>query len=646
MAMSSDSKITRLYVVDQDGRTVFDESSDKNYIIPLYQRAFAWRERQIRQLLEDVNDVEESHDYYIGSLIVSRNEEGFEVVDGQQRLTCLFLLLNSLGFTVNGHLKYACRKKSNDTVAHISDVIIGKNEMPESVVLDEAMLLGLQIIKEELKKYNLDSLKRKLRHVVLYRIEVPEHTDLNRYFETMNVRGEQLEQHDILKASLMGRIESQEFGLFSAIWDACRDMTGYVQMHFDVSTRDNLFGDSWGKVPSVDWTKAVEVNSKPILISQIIAPGFQAPDDDIMTDDNGRIRFDSVIDFPYFLLHCLKVYVSVKGIKTSDGKNPVPRMMNDKKLVDTFESVLKDGFVEGRRIDEKEFAKGFVESMLKIRFLFDKFVIKREFMNEEDKEGSWSIKTLKVSKSRSQRKPYFSETEFLKYKAYERKFAEKNHVCNKDNVMIQSAFRVSYTSPKLMHWITELLLLLFKDEDVKYELSRRAETIAATTISEDFLNKYEGEKYLSGFDTPHIVLNYLDYLLWKDMSVQIPGKESFVFEFRNSIEHWYPRNPSSEMFDKWEDDVDTFGNLCLLQREVNSKFSNLDPVSKRESYQKRIDKGSLKLRLMSRSTQSSEGWKNRDCDLHEKDMIDILQKACNSLLGCKIDSNLQEYIQV
>lgn len=38
-----------------------------------------------------------------------------------------------------------------------------------------------------------DSFIKKLSKIILYRIEVPEHTDLNRYFEIMNTRGEQLE---------------------------------------------------------------------------------------------------------------------------------------------------------------------------------------------------------------------------------------------------------------------------------------------------------------------------------------------------------------------------------------------------------------------------------------------------------------------
>lgn len=74
---------------------------------------------------------------------------------------------------------------------------------------------------------------------------MPENTDLNRYFEIMNTRGEQLEQHDILKASLMSNLrDAAERRLFAAIWEACSDMTGYVQMHFiskNNSVREAIF---------------------------------------------------------------------------------------------------------------------------------------------------------------------------------------------------------------------------------------------------------------------------------------------------------------------------------------------------------------------------------------------------------------------
>lgn len=68
----------------------------------------------------------------------------------------------------------------------------------------------------------------------------------------------------------------------------------------------------------------------------------------------------------------------------------------------------------------------------------------------------------------------------------------------------------------------------------------------------------------------HIVFNCLDFLLWKSESKKYVD---FTFEFRNSVEHWYPQNPSEGTFESWIDGVDQFGNLCIIQYNVNSKFS-------------------------------------------------------------------------
>lgn len=84
-----------------------------------------------------------------------------------------------------------------------------------------------------------------------------------------------------------------------------------------------------------------------------------------------------------------------------------------------------------------------------------------------------------------------------------------------------------------------------------------------------------------------------------------------MFEFRNTIEHWFPQHPSIDTFEKWQkEDVDNFGNICLLQRSYNSKFSNLEPHSKKASFSNMIAKGSIKLRIMSELTTENTDWKN------------------------------------
>ena len=85
--------IKELFVYKDEHNNVFN--TEKEYRIPLYQRAFAWEDKQLLQLLEDIRD-NNSDKYYIGSLVVADKGDFYEVVDGQQRLTSLFLLLTCL----------------------------------------------------------------------------------------------------------------------------------------------------------------------------------------------------------------------------------------------------------------------------------------------------------------------------------------------------------------------------------------------------------------------------------------------------------------------------------------------------------------------------------------------------------------------
>lgn len=113
--------VTELHIIGENGN-MFD--TDMEYIIPLYQRAHAWEDKQLTQLIEDINDVAEDSNYYIGSLIVSKQFGRYEVVDGQQRLTSLYLLLNCLGIKTKPTLTFACREKSNYTLRNIEELLL------------------------------------------------------------------------------------------------------------------------------------------------------------------------------------------------------------------------------------------------------------------------------------------------------------------------------------------------------------------------------------------------------------------------------------------------------------------------------------------------------------------------------------------
>lgn len=81
------------------------------YIVPDYQREYVWGEKEVEQLLQDIDeefDGGDKREYFIGTVLVSptTQKSHFEVIDGQQRLTTLFLILCALRQRFKGEPQY------------------------------------------------------------------------------------------------------------------------------------------------------------------------------------------------------------------------------------------------------------------------------------------------------------------------------------------------------------------------------------------------------------------------------------------------------------------------------------------------------------------------------------------------------------
>ena len=90
----------------------------------------------------------------------------------------------------------------------------------------------------------------------------------------------------------------------------------------------------------------------------------------------------------------------------------------------------------------------------------------------------------------SKKKPYYRNSKFTKSGEWN----STNDWRTKTNIMMQSALRVSYTSPKVMHWITKLLIWLseddckhIKNDDItKFDVV--AENVAIESVKENFFS--------------------------------------------------------------------------------------------------------------------------------------------------------------
>ena len=167
------SLVTELRIIGEKNN-IFD--TEKEYIIPLYQRAFAWEDKQLTQLVEDIEDVAEDANYYIGSLIVSEQNGRYEVVDGQQRLTSLYLLLNCLGIKTKSTLTFACREKSNYTLRNIEELLLENRSKLDMDRIEPGIQRGIKILSHELERsdFDKDAFIEKLKTNIQEYIEIAE----------------------------------------------------------------------------------------------------------------------------------------------------------------------------------------------------------------------------------------------------------------------------------------------------------------------------------------------------------------------------------------------------------------------------------------------------------------------------------------
>ena len=576
------------------------------YEIPIYQRNYAWGENQIQQLIDDIYDSDGT--YFLGNLIVNQKDKDvYEVIDGQQRLTTLYLLEKYLNIDVSkGSLCFEAREKSNRTL-----LIIGTEE--RSNLLDglqsKELIDGYKIIEDYFKSKMIkrEDFKERLDNVQLIRIQVPQNIDLNHYFEIMNTRGEQLELHEIAKAKLLSKLSTDEDKKAGAlIWETCSNMDSYVQMNFDSKIRKNLFTSDWSDLKSevsnfdkvkekvIDEEEYGLFNSGRKLIE--ILENLQKHENNSFKYVEENERFESIISFPNFILQVNKTI-------SEDNENE--SMLDDKNFLKNIEL----------NWDNEEKAKNFIYNLLKCRVLFDKYIIKREFIKDYKETGKWSLQRLEAYKDEKRGnslKPKYIAT-----------FGEDDN--NKKLRTLQSCLRITYTSPKTMHWVSVVLKNLIHDENT--DLIKLLEDYCVKKVKE---SDYE---QASGFGFERIVFTYLDYILYRD-GYSYKGKsiiskldDDWNFQFRNSIEHFYPQNPmETESFMKWEDeDLNSFGNLALITVSGNSKFSNLPPEGKVSSYQELI-KQSLKLKVMKEMIYINGGvWNKEIAAIHKEEMFNILK---------------------
>lgn len=635
---------TKEYVKTLTISDLFDDENKCKYIIPIYQRNYAWGDDEISSLLQDIKNAceknkEQDKNYYIGSLVVYRRENGdFEVIDGQQRLTTLTLIMHYLGKLSFRNVFFEHRDESEQALSNLNSEKLPSN-------FSQALKTIKRVINEWGDNKN-EIVKFLLGKVEIIRTEVPEGTDLNHYFEIMNTRGEQLEKHEVLKARLMDALpkEDIEKNLFAIIWDACSDMSRYAVMGFELKIRELIFGNEWPGKPEdfmeiiqyiKNYNEKIEEGNEnkskklPIINMQGSDVGSENILNFIKENKNSNCNkndsadkydggFTPVIDFPNFLMHVLRIYLEM-----------VDRCEEFTERVPLDERLLLRAFDEGLN-GEPEKVRGFIYTLLVCRYLFDLYVIKSNMIRTGDE--NWSLWKIVTGESGYYYKNVFGDDNSLDKND---DGVLKDSDPTKKVVMLLSMFHVSNPSRIYKNWLYAVLRWLFKNKDNitpdkyvdfledlcdKFYFGNNCQGKDITDIILDKvkfeLNSGSRENWNDGVNVPNFVFNRLDYQLWQKNKDKYP---KFRFTFRSSVEHHYPQHPS--VGDELESGLNDFGNLYLLSQSKNSSLGNSSPEEKKKHYRNN-EYDSLKQAIM----MSYDKWTEVEIKEHGEKMIEILNQ--------------------
>ena len=662
----------------------------QTYIIPMYQRNYAWGEKEIDQLILDIQDYQKQSDqlnqgqtqgskkYYIGTLVVFERSDGtYEIIDGQQRFTTLTLLaiclkrlskeekiVLDMSWFNQFNLDFESRPKSSLT---FQALLRGDHlQHLKSSEYNADLVQGFELLQRAMEKIiNQDGLsvfcKYLFENVVITQVLVPKDTDLNHYFEVMNNRGEQLEKHEILKARLMSVLnqikdeadKTSSMTLFTSIWNATANMERYVQYGFSTTQRDVIFGKDWGDFVPENASSLLDIVKKDVESkgqtssennSKSISEMLKQVPERIKNKDTKEEkpeRFNSIINFPNFLLQVLQIWLS----QTNRNEKVA---LDDKQLIDQFEKyiLLKgQGNQEHERVIKN--VKGFMFTLLKCKFIFDQYIVKRDYSTDHD---DWSIKRLKRYKDSS---------------SYVNTLDGDSSEITQKILLLMTAFHVSTPTLSYKYWLNGVLYWLYQNTDKsESDYFNALQHLARKFIFQRYLNekqidyfdliygnqtiddfKIDQSKLSFGNIENNFVFNYLDFLIYCDAENSNDKViKNFKFTQRSSVEHFYAQQIEGERDKLDHENLHRFGNLCLISSSKNSSIGNRLPSAKRDYFMPEIRKGkidTLKLYLMIQTLEEEKVWKKEQILDHEKKMLDLFESDYKDFCEMCIGESIQ-----
>lgn len=255
---------TTIEVNKQSVEVLLGSGKSKPFVIPEYQRPYAWTDEQVETLFEDLweftatsGGTEHDGTYFLGSIVAYENENGEqEIIDGQQRITSLFLLLRAIYTNLIETTASERTAEANNFISKIEPAIWRTNKLTGTVDFKDILLTsrvvnneGNEILRtiletghadenakdnysrnyrnfqELFNKHSKDNplmiyqfIYALLNQAILLPITADTQDTALTIFSTLNDRGLPLSDSDIFKAKIYNQLEPKDKKIFIERW--------------------------------------------------------------------------------------------------------------------------------------------------------------------------------------------------------------------------------------------------------------------------------------------------------------------------------------------------------------------------------------------------------------------------------------------
>ena len=248
---------TTIEVNKQSVKQLLETGKIHKFVIPEYQRPYAWSDEQIQMLFDDLveytaNDSEST--YFLGTVVSYENDLGEqEIIDGQQRITSLFLLLRALYSKLTSMTE---TKEVRNFKSQIESSLWEQDELTAEVDYEKTLIvskvmgeegneaftnilikgkvengakdnysLNYNLFVELIEKYATNEpelfywfIRNVLNKAILLPITADSQDTALTIFSTLNDRGLALSDSDIFKAKIYNHLDAEQKANFIELW--------------------------------------------------------------------------------------------------------------------------------------------------------------------------------------------------------------------------------------------------------------------------------------------------------------------------------------------------------------------------------------------------------------------------------------------